>query len=500
MGKPVFVNPNSGESVVLRHIGINCGIKRYGGNERHWTFVCCDGRPHSLYQKLLNDCVICAICTQSFLTRSAYKEHHKNQHTNQSPSCSREFDWLYLRIGLGHYEMNIIKSFFELNWIPFLEKMCEILKFNSENAKYFAKTCKDHHVAWQLLLVFHTTALKEMVVPFVRLMIQQKETPTPEKYLIFFKTIMSSNPRWAYLHVQVLRFSQAIINLRMGIRRNNSDLVRSAKFHLKELFYGRSHPHYQSIELFDTLQYHFMPTEVKQIWDENVSFTVSGNVSRGQDMDFLLEEKNRAVKQFIPSGSIPSEETWDSICCNLQYIEDLQKLVCSWIGKQKETTYMYQSKNIDIEDAVNAFRQTLRTYLKPENETFNALNGTKLHPGLLNFLEISTSKRMNFINTTVLNEEPNVMINQNEPVYVSEEEVNSHLNKLSKADIVRKIERLLDEGLEDSLLHAHYRNVLQSLDVGTMKKDTYLTMYYEIKDIIDSKCNIQDEESSDCDE
>ena len=73
-----------------------------------------------------------------------------------------------MRIGAGHYEMNAVKAFFELNWTPYLEKMCELMGFQSPNAKSFAKSCKDHHVAWKLLLIFHISSLREMVVPFVR--------------------------------------------------------------------------------------------------------------------------------------------------------------------------------------------------------------------------------------------------------------------------------------------------------------------------------------------
>ncbi|CAC5385977.1 unnamed protein product [Mytilus coruscus] len=185
--------------------------------------------------------------------------------------------------------------------------------------------------------------------------------PAPDKYLLFYKEFMSSNQRWAYLHLWVFRFSQAIINLRIGVRRNNSCLLQIAKFHPKELFYGRSHPHYRNIELF-------MPDEVKNIWDNNTTFTVSGHNSTGQDLDFLLEEKNRAVKQFIHSGSILSNKTWDAICCNLQYIEDLQILMSSWGGTQRSNNY--QTKHVDFEFAVNSFPQTLKTYLKPENESF----------------------------------------------------------------------------------------------------------------------------------
>ncbi|CAG2237735.1 unnamed protein product [Mytilus edulis] len=87
LGMPAFVNPNSNETVslVLRHIGINMGIKRYGVKERSWAFVCCDGRPHSLYQKILEESVMCNHCNQTFSTRNTNKEHHRLKHQPLRP-------------------------------------------------------------------------------------------------------------------------------------------------------------------------------------------------------------------------------------------------------------------------------------------------------------------------------------------------------------------------------------------------------------------------------
>ena len=68
-----------------------------------------------------------------------------------------------------------------------------------------------------------------------------------------------------------------------------------------------------------------MPEEVKACWDNNTSFSVSGNKSKGQDLDFILEEKNKAIKQYLPSGSVPSDETWRNICCNLKFLKPFKK-------------------------------------------------------------------------------------------------------------------------------------------------------------------------------
>lgn len=154
--------------MVLRHIDMNGGITRYGGKDRQWMFACSDARPHSLYQRILDEVMICDHCNEPCLNIQSYKQHHKENHKECIPSCSREFDWCYMRIGDGNFEMNAVKAFFELNWIPYLEKMCELMGFDTENAKHFAKFCKDHHVAWQLLLTFHMTALPKMVYPYIQ--------------------------------------------------------------------------------------------------------------------------------------------------------------------------------------------------------------------------------------------------------------------------------------------------------------------------------------------
>ena len=82
----------------------------------------------------------------------------------------------------------------------------------------------------------------------------------------------------------------------MGVRRNNADLYKSGKYMTKELFHGRSHPKYQIIEIYDSVQDVLMPEEVRNLSDSYASITTSGNYSAGEDFDFILEEKNRQLK------------------------------------------------------------------------------------------------------------------------------------------------------------------------------------------------------------
>lgn len=51
----------------------------------------------------------------------------------------KEFDWVILRPGNGHYEMNMFKSFIEVNWDVFFGELAKLMGFKSENAQRAAK-------------------------------------------------------------------------------------------------------------------------------------------------------------------------------------------------------------------------------------------------------------------------------------------------------------------------------------------------------------------------
>lgn len=194
-----------------------------------------------------------------------------------------------------------MKSFFELNWTPFLESLCEKMGFVSEAAKQYAKACKDTHKTWNLLLVFHLASLKELVLPYVRDCIEKGTHPDVKGFFKFSQTFYCSIdfPNYRYYFLQVTRFSQAIINFRMAVRRNNSDLIKSAKYMTKELFNGRSHPKYQSIEAYDTLQDFMMPEAVMHLNDAYTFITI-GNPSTGEDFDFILGRKKSTSQIMDP--------------------------------------------------------------------------------------------------------------------------------------------------------------------------------------------------------
>ena len=153
--------------------------RRYGGSLREWTVVCSDGLPYNLMLRLLAEQRCCGICNKSFFGEEIRK-HFKDCHPNEKEEFYLEFDWVVLKIGDGHFEMNMSKTFFELNWVPFMSDLCYIMGFKSEAAQLSAKKCSDNHKAWRLLLMFYIGSVAELVLPYVRECLNTDKQPTGE--------------------------------------------------------------------------------------------------------------------------------------------------------------------------------------------------------------------------------------------------------------------------------------------------------------------------------
>ena len=213
----VFVNPNSFESLklVLRHIGKTAGVRRYGGTEREWVIVCCDGLPYTMIFRLIQEYLTCAACDKGFLGSELFEQHKKQHSEQEEVHYIREFDWVLVHTGDGHYEMNMMKSFIELNWDVFMTLLVNRMGWTSEAAMRAAKLCYDNHKTWQLILVFYFGTLLELLTPYVKKCQHSKdpdtnpEKPTANGFLQFVKS-MEEHPNYMYMFQMVSRYSQAI--------------------------------------------------------------------------------------------------------------------------------------------------------------------------------------------------------------------------------------------------------------------------------------------------
>jgi hypothetical protein len=465
--------------LVLRKIGKECGITRYGGTKRQWIVVVCDGLPYSLALTVLKETKVCDVCNESFLGDDKLEQHFQTHHPNENVLFYHEFDWVILKIGGGHYEMNMLKSFFELNWVPFMSQFSRLYGFKTEKAQNYAKSCKDNHKAWFMLLAFHIGSINELVLEYVRECMRNNKTPKAEEFLSQNK--IGKSPNFLYLQEQVFTYSQSIINLRMGTRRNNVPLILAAKDKGKGLFHGRNHDKYQMIEIYEALYYELFPSELRGFLDKCQSHSKSGNPSKGQDFDFVLEEINKVTKMWIPKG-VPSQKTWLKVCRNIDDLEMLRITHQQLLGKvESEVGY----RNPDLTPAVLAWRVHLRMsdYLKAD--VLCSISGEVLDEDLMKYTEIAMSKRFHLVNDVFLGVECEPVVHY--PVFVTTKEREKYLDikNKTKTEIGVEIEKLLvhiDDVDAHNLFDAKYRKVKGKT------KGRILELYFEIKRIVAEIC------------
>ena len=122
--------------------------------------------------------------------------------------------------------MNSIKAFFELNWVPFLSKLCYLMGYKTDAAQFAVKNCKDQHQAWELLLVFFFGSLRELIVLYIRARLQKRNDGdlSVEEFLSF-SSEMKSCPNYIYMYSQITNYTFVMINFHMALRRNNLKLA-----------------------------------------------------------------------------------------------------------------------------------------------------------------------------------------------------------------------------------------------------------------------------------
>ncbi|KAJ8022554.1 hypothetical protein HOLleu_37485 [Holothuria leucospilota] len=328
---PVFLNPNSFENVkeVFLAIGKDFQIRKYldpplvGDLGREWLVVVCDGLPYILGQRVIKETFHCQECQQAVFGRDSYEEHCNAAHNIEAADIvySMEFDWVHLRIGYGHYEMNMVRSFIELNWDIMVKDLAYCMGFCTENAQKYAKKASDHHKSWELLCILYEGSVEELLLPYVRSCVESQVEPSPVGYLLWTENVKS--PKYQYLQEQVFTYLQSIRNFRKGVRNNDKDLIMAGKYKHAPIFHGRNHPKYSQIELIEAKHDIIMPPLVKEFVHSHQSVSQSGQAGRGEDMDFQLENLNKRSKVWTPKG-VPSEADWLRTFRNLEKLDKVQ--------------------------------------------------------------------------------------------------------------------------------------------------------------------------------
>ena len=214
---------------ILQHIRAQAKI----GKDRQWVSVGCDGQPFEICRKLIDRSMVCDKCGEQ-VDMDLIEQHQNERHDGCEPKFHKLFDWLLLRLGSGHVEMNICKVLFRLLWAPVLQAVAKLLGFTSDGAQMFIKNRGNFHVTWQIIRVILDSILKELAVYYVRQCLTNDDEVTAEGMLAWAATARNNN--YVLIH-KVLDLVLATSVMRAGIRRNNSEAMLAGRQKVAPIFF-----------------------------------------------------------------------------------------------------------------------------------------------------------------------------------------------------------------------------------------------------------------------
>ncbi|KAK3106985.1 hypothetical protein FSP39_004438 [Pinctada imbricata] len=389
--------------------------------------------------------------------------------------------------------MSLMKSFMELNWPVFMKAYVEVMGWTSEKAQQSALACSDNHKAWQMINSFHFGTMLELVRPYVIECKIGGNVPSAENFISFAKH-QDTNANFMYMFETVCKYTQGIINFRVAVRRNNYNLLRSAKWMTKELFHGRNHPRYQEIEMYESFMSRIVPEKLSIFLQTLCSLSKSGHPSKGQGFDFLLEEENKNVKAWLKRG-VPTDQIWLTTCRNYESLKEVKKIVLSYSTHGSDHA---GKSGLNLQHEIDAWRFKLRQSNYSDKESngplLKSLSGETLSQSLAKFTAEAQRKRSYRLMDMILHQPPPNDPSLHHPVYVleTEKEKYSSLTSMSVAEIDNKIlDRIatLDGKFKQAFLDLFDRLI----KVKANKKEQHIIFLEELSVIQPEQTSVVDE-------
>ncbi|RIB04656.1 hypothetical protein C2G38_2221792 [Gigaspora rosea] len=292
---------------------------------------------------------------------------------NLAQKIKKRFPWLVLIPGALYEEMNMLKAFVELNWAIDINQFAIHQGYRTENQLRFFKT-------------FET------------------ENLSVNGYLNWVEKQDDS--------IYKLKFEQAIVNFRTGVR-NNRPLLRNAARHIfAPIWSSHRHPIYCYIEVYYEEQLLRLHPEIRKIVESYFVISRSGYCNQYQGLDAILEEINKYLKALIPP--VPSQRYWNIVAQNYT----------KFIKIKSESLESWTCPDYTLESQFESFEEE-----------------HSLSEQLKNFSNLACERRIAFIKKTFENNKSSLP--PPIPVTTQEEKAAMSEENMSKAELLTTINSLL---------------------------------------------------------
>lgn len=213
------------------------------------------------------------------------------------------------------------------------------------------------------------------------------------------------------------------------------------------------------------------------IWREkNESFSLSGDETKGEGGDYVMEHYNRVLKQHLSPG-VPTLSDWktSSRCDELlkQIRESMfQQLNLKDPSESESSCTLSQQKEVQMLRSIIRQSHVLEKPFEPM--PLQSLAGQELHPDLVNFMSTCSE---NFQNYVEKGKEADIL-----PLFVTyaDEEKFNDVKTLINSKIIQECDKLVSEFVHETL-QAVYIDILKGMSKSN--KTSLIQFYEEVKNI-----------------
>ena len=318
----------------------------------------------------------------------------------------------------------------------------------------------------------------ELLVPYVRYCSLKSLPLSAEMYMKWVEKFVQ-DPFYLYLFDICFTFLLAFYLYTESVRKGSHDNMIASRTVFTPLFFASLHPFYQELLVKDMLDRARYPKPLDTYTKSTESFNLSGDGQTGQGADFLHEELNRTVKDFIPPGKITGD-TWVRVCRKTDKLKEIRAecMIESSVAPEKSV-----KRPLNFENEVTIVRKGMRDLLhEPEiAKPMSGIGNVELDDGLA---DIKHKARDNYALYKQHLAETGKYGLKLEPVFVTKSEkakYNDIANK-TKVEIKQEIEKIV-EVMPDLDLAEEWKTKLGSLKKQS-KKVAYPKIYWDVSEAL----------------
>ena len=171
-------------------------------------------------------------------------------------------------------------------------------------------------ISW---IVFDPSLSDELTLPYVQEQLSKNEEISVASYISWSNK--NTNPNFKSAEAFTLTWLHSLFLFRAAIRQCNPEVALAAREKASSIFFGFNHPRYREYSCSDFFWLLSVPEECKPlIWSQSSRREGS---DFGQAIDFLLEERNKAMKTCVFYSDIPTFEQWRTASCVMNKVEEV---------------------------------------------------------------------------------------------------------------------------------------------------------------------------------